>query len=147
MEIEYLEKAIGRKLEWRSLEEIINERKIGYALDEKEKIIAVGLFGFILKDYTFLSDLKNITTLYLRHNQISDISFISKLKNLTTLDLGFNQISDYSFLSDLKNLTKLDLSFNQITDISFISDLKSLTTLGLGSNQISDYIFRHEELR
>jgi internalin A len=91
-----------------------------------------------ISDYSFLTELKNLTTLDLSYNQISDISFLTELKNLTTLYLSYNQISDYSFLTELKNLTTLDLRNNQISDISFLTELKNLTTLDLSSNQISD---------
>lgn len=55
-------------------------------------------------------------------NQISDLSPLSDLKNLTGLWLGDNQITDVSPLSNLTNLSVLGLENNQIEDISPLLD-------------------------
>ncbi|MEO1417647.1 MAG: hypothetical protein AAFW00_20350, partial [Bacteroidota bacterium] len=42
-------------------------------------------YSWGLKDYTFLAELKGLTTLYLSYNNISDAKPIAELKGLTTL--------------------------------------------------------------
>ena len=53
-----------------------------------------------------LTELTNVTQLYLGMNDIVDISALSSLTNLTDLDLSYNKISDTKVLSNLTNLRK-----------------------------------------
>ena len=163
--LERLEAALERKIRCVPLEGMIERRERGcYAVDDEQRIVGLDLSPYYLQtiyeslvafphlqvlglasnplpDYSFLQDLKQLTSLDLSFNQITDISFLQDLKQLTSLNLSSNQITDYSFLQDLKQLTSLNLSSNQITDISFLQDLKQLTSLNLSSNQITDYSF------
>lgn len=91
-----------------------------------------------VSDISYLSNLTNLTYLYLSHNQISNLSSISNLINLTDLYLSSNQISDISSLSSLANLAKLYLTDNKISDISVLFNSTSLAELSLYGNQISD---------
>ena len=91
-----------------------------------------------ISDISALSELKNLTQLWLSSNNISDISASSELKNLDRLNLYNNNISDISALSGLTNLHTLWLQDNNISDISALSELKNLNTLTLNSNNISD---------
>ncbi|MBE7383927.1 MAG: leucine-rich repeat domain-containing protein [Leptolyngbya sp. SIO1E4] len=118
----------------------VNLPNISFLSDLKE-LTSLDLRNNSISDISFLSDLKELTSLDLRNNSISDISFLSDLKGLTSLDLSFNSIRDFSFLSDLKGLTSLDLRNNSISDISFLSDLKELISLDLRSNSIRDFSF------
>ncbi len=94
-----------------------------------------------LKDVSFLRDLKGLTSLYLSYNELNDVSFLRDLKGLTSLYLGGNNLTDVSFLRDLKGLTSLDLSYNKLKDVSFLRDLKGLTSLYLGGNNLTDVSF------
>ncbi|MEA3450884.1 MAG: leucine-rich repeat domain-containing protein, partial [Bacteroidota bacterium] len=138
--IKQIEKELNIKLE--KVDEIKYNTKKGYTLNEQAEIIELGLYECEIKDLNriidFLKDLKSLTTLNLRSNNISDISFLKDLKNLTTLDLSANEISDISVLKDMKSLTSLNLSFNQISDISVLKNLKNLTNLNLERNQITN---------
>ena len=100
----------------------------GYDADDNVKI----------KDISALSNLTNLTSLYLDSNQISDISPLSEMNSLNYLDLCQNQISDISPLSGLTKLRLLHLDSNQISDISPLSSLINLDHLYLQNNQISD---------
>jgi small GTP-binding protein len=91
-----------------------------------------------LSDYSFLGELKSLTTLNLSNNEIIDGSFLGELRSLTTLHLDGNKIEDVSFLGELKSLTSLSLRSNFISDASSVRELKSLTTLNLSNNNISD---------
>ena len=83
-----------------------------FCLGTQSVIISNFIRTFQIQDLSFLSDLKNLQSLYLSRNQIQDLSFLSELKNLHSLDLNSNQIQDLSFLSELKNLQGLDLREN-----------------------------------
>lgn len=67
-----------------------------------------------------LSDVWEMTVLYLCRYGISDISALSELMNLLHLDLRFNQICDISVLSGLINLNTLYLERNPINDYSSV---------------------------
>ena len=100
-----------------------------------------------ISDITPLSELKNLTTLYLDNNRISDLTPISALSELTDLYLGNladnhssnkNQISDLSPLADLAGLITLSLGYNQINNLSSLSNLVNLKNLYMSGNPISD---------
>ena len=92
-----------------------------------------------ISNISALSNLENLTELYLSTNQIRDISALSSLQKLTVLHLSNNQINDISATSNLTNLTELKLEYNQIDDISPLNGLVNLTILDLRSNPITDY--------
>jgi internalin A len=114
----------------------------GYTLNQKGKIIGIGLNYFKIKNperiILALKKLENLIALDLSSNQISDISQLKELTGLKILYLSYNQISDISKLKELKRLAVLDLSYNQIDDISALKELTSLKTLYLSYNQIKD---------
>ncbi|MGD1712406.1 leucine-rich repeat domain-containing protein [Dapis sp. BLCC M172] len=87
-----------------------------------------------------MSQLSNLTTLYLGGNQLTKISeSISQLSNLTTLYLGENQLTKIpQSISQLSNLTRLYLDNNQLTKIpESISQLYNLDSLNLKNNQLT----------
>ena len=84
-----------------------------------------------------ISELNNLTTLNLSHNQISNIKGLENMINLTNLSLGYNTITKIEGLENLVNLKQLDLIYNNIIDITPLSKNISLTTLDLrGNSQI-----------
>ena len=91
-----------------------------------------------IQDITGIEFATNLTALYLNENEISDVSALIQLKELRTLWLYVNQISDIAALAQLTNLTSLSLSHNQLSDVSALADLKRLKTLWIDGNQISD---------
>jgi internalin A len=116
--------------------------------------------GYRLSDYSFLKELKGLTSLDLRDNTtISDYSFFKEIKGLTSLDLSFNYIGcgfileglkdltslnlshnnlEFVVLEDIKGLTSLDLSHNRVSDVPMLKELKNLTSLNLSHNNFSD---------
>jgi len=113
----------------------------GYVLDAAGHVTGLQLPAVRPRDWAFLKNLTNLTSLDLRNNQISDGAFLKNLTNLTSLSLSSNQISDGAFLKNLTNLTSLSLSSNQISDGAFLKNLTNLTSLDLRNNQISDWAF------
>jgi len=113
-------------------------------LKELKSLTSLNLSNNKLSDVSFLKELKSITSLNLRGNYLSDVSFLKELKSLTSLNLSSNNISDVSFLKELKSLTSLYLSGNNISDVSFLTELKSITSLYLSSNYLSDVSFLKE---
>ncbi|MEO1805917.1 MAG: hypothetical protein AAFU33_13950 [Bacteroidota bacterium] len=51
-------------------------------------------YSWGLKDYTFLAELKGLTTLYLGSNHIADATFLRNMYNLRELGLDGNPIQD-----------------------------------------------------
>ncbi|MEY3298569.1 MAG: Leucinerich repeat, partial [Cyanobacteriota bacterium] len=93
----------------------------------------------VLADFPFwqFSQIRHLLLFsQIRHLLLSQVnlpsfSFLAELKGLTSLDLRFSKISKISFLAELKGLTSLYLSNNQISNISFLAELKGLTSLYL----------------
>ncbi|NDJ25475.1 GTPase, partial [Nostoc sp. B(2019)] len=87
-----------------------------------------------------ISQLSNLTTLFLNNNQLSSLPpEISQLSNLTTLSLANNQLSSLPpEISQLSNLTTLSLANNQLSSLPpEFSQLSNLTRLYLDNNQLS----------
>ena len=102
-----------------------------------------------LKDLSPLSNLENLTLLWLGYNTsapfnanvsnaLSDISPLADLAALENLDLKGNAISDISALENLTNLERAQLQLNEISDISALENLTNLERLYLQTNEISD---------
>ena len=92
--LEQLKREGREKFEQLSLKKIAEGFINGYSIDENGNITGLSLFSLRISDYSFLTELKNLTTLYLRNNQISDIpDEITQLKYLNKLNLGQNKIS------------------------------------------------------
>ena len=91
-----------------------------------------------LPAYTFLKELKGLTSLDLSYNNLSDVSVLKELKGLTSLDLRSNNLSDVSVLKELKGLTSLYLSSNNLSDVSVLKELKGLRYLGIEGNPITN---------
>ncbi len=99
-----------------------------------------------ISDISALSELKNLTELFLSNHSVSDISALAELPNLVTLDLDNNSVSDISALSELRNLTHLYLSGNGIHDISDLSGLKNLEVLDVRDDPRSISPLAQEEM-
>lgn len=92
-----------------------------------------------IKDYSFITGLKNLTSLYLRKNNLRDVSWLKELKCLTSLDLSNNNfIKNLSCLAEFKGLTSLKLRNNNLSNVSFLRGLDSLAALDLGGNNLRD---------
>ena len=144
--IRKIEKEIGKPLKQESIEELLKRPyslSPAYSVGEDDEVTVLRLNSVKIKDFSFLRELKGLTSLNLYNNNLSDVSFLRELKGLTSLNLGWNiKITDYSFLRELKGLTSLNLNDNKLSDVSFLRELKGLTSLNLGGNkQISDYSF------
>ena len=97
-----------------------------------------------IQDFSFLRELKGLTSVDLSENKLSDVSFLRELKGLTSVDLSENKLTDVSFLQELKGLTSVDLSGNKLTDVSFLRELKGLTSVYLFNNNLTDVSFLRE---
>jgi len=87
-----------------------------------------------------LENLTNLTTLWIRANEITDIGPLAGLTRLTSLNLADNAISDVRPLGGLTALTFLAINQNgAISDITPLQSLTSLSgTLWIGENAITD---------
>ena len=88
--------------------------------------------------YPYILDFGKFSTVDIVSNQIADISALTNLTNLTGLYMGRNQIKDIRALSGMTNLRYLSMFENHVEDISPLSGLTNLTSLYLSTNQISD---------
>ena len=102
------------------------------------KLRSLYLGGSNISDISTVAGLTNLRTLGLGNNNISDISAVVGLTNLTSLNLGGNNISNISAVADLTSLTDLNLDNNNVSDISAVVGLTNLTSLNLGGNSVSD---------
>ena len=91
-----------------------------------------------VSDFSPLTGLTKLRSLYFGDSNISDISTVVRLTSLTRLYLWNNNISDISAVSGLTNLRELNVDNNSVSDISAVAGLTNLTSLSFGSNSISD---------
>ena len=85
-----------------------------------------------------LENLRELTDLYLRSNNIKEITDLDKLVNLAILYLENNKIEWISGLENLSNLQRLYLSGNNIHEIEGLENLTNLRILHLNDNKISE---------
>ncbi|MFS0821462.1 leucine-rich repeat domain-containing protein [Bacillus sp. 1P02SD] len=105
-------------------------------LEKAGNLSFLDLSGNKIENLELLSNLTNLSNLYLNSNNISDITPLSGLEKLRTLTLRGNKIEDISALKDLTALAELDFSNNEVEDISALSTLTNIRTLLLGENKI-----------
>ncbi|KAL0221647.1 hypothetical protein RCL1_001501 [Eukaryota sp. TZLM3-RCL] len=90
------------------------------------------------KSFANIANLESVTTLNLRHSNISDISVLKVCNALKSLDLFDNPVDDISSLVGCSNLKKLLLYQTNITSIASLASCPNLVTLGLAMTKISD---------
>ncbi|MYK93992.1 hypothetical protein F4009_08345, partial [Candidatus Poribacteria bacterium] len=84
--------------------------------------------------------LLNLTSLYVRNNEIADLTGLEHAHYLRELNLSgnANTVSDFSPLAGLTNLKYLDLSHSPYADISSLIGLTGLEDLNLRGSNLSD---------
>lgn len=87
----------------------------------------------------YKSDVINITTLNLRHENITNLTGLEYLTNLKTLDVGYNSLTNITALSKLTNLETLKMHRNSLKDINALKNLTSLSYLDITSNNITNF--------
>jgi Leucine-rich repeat (LRR) protein/GTPase SAR1 family protein len=117
---------------------IINLKSIIYLLKDLKYLSELDLRKNELENISHLKELMNLTSLNLSLNKLTDISPLKEFVNLSSLNLSSNYLSDISPLKDLKNLTILDLGYNPLGDISLLKKLVNLSSLDLSYNHNSD---------
>ncbi|CAI6349274.1 unnamed protein product [Macrosiphum euphorbiae] len=89
--------------------------------------------------------------LYLSYNKIDKLNGLDDLRNLSRLHLRGNQISNLDgFTDNLTNLTYLNLRDNQLSDVEELNKLvclKSLKTLVVSDNSFSKNSIRSKVLK
>ncbi|MCW2256342.1 internalin A [Providencia alcalifaciens] len=112
----------------------------------------------MIDDIKELSNLTELTTLWINDTPLSDVSFLSSLNKLIYLQLNNNNIQSLSPLnsneliglwcrannittfSDVKNLGKIQrimASDNNLVDLKFVSSMKHLTHLYVDANKLT----------
>ena len=84
------------------------------------------------------ADVRLLTRLEARGEQIQDLSGLQYAINITRIDLGENDISNLSPLAALTQLEYAELRRNPISDLSPLANLPQLHTLFVWECQISD---------
>lgn len=100
---------------------------IGYTANKK---------GMRIADLTPISNLTQLSQLFLKSDGLEDVSAIQNLTNLTTMDLSGNQIQDLTPLQNMKKLAQLTLSNNRIENLDALTSLTKLRSLDLSGNAI-----------
>ncbi len=91
-------------------------------------------------DLTFITELKNLTLLWITVGKVKDVTPLKDLNNLKKINFDWNNISDLSPLSNLKQLEWLYLDKNQVIDITPLESLENLSRLRLWNNHITDIL-------
>lgn len=86
----------------------------------------------LVKDLSFLSDLKELRVLILACNCVEDISVLGELDKLEYLELFTNTIRDFSPLGNLTHLLDLNLTYNKPRDVDVLYTMPFLKRLWVG---------------
>jgi internalin A len=99
--------------------------------------LTVENFGQV--DLSPLSQLKHLSSLYLRTGQLDQVETVSGLISLRVLTLNSVGLGDLLILAPLTGLTTLDIGNNpNLTDLNPLSALSNLTTLRAAGTSVSD---------
>jgi internalin A len=98
----------------------------------------VSALGFSPGTTVHLTDLDNLSYLYVNNQGITDISGLECARYLYDLDLSGNHITDPSPLGWLTALQYLNLDGCGLNDASFVSGLTNLYQLDLNNNSIHE---------
>lgn len=84
-----------------------------------------------------LSQLTNLTHIYVSNNNISSLKPLSQFTKLTEIDVSNNQISSLAPLSNLTNLKKINASRNKLITLGeSLEKLQKLTHLDVSYNKL-----------
>ncbi|MBH1942258.1 extracellular solute-binding protein [Mobilitalea sibirica] len=122
----------------RAIRNILRKPNSDIYLSDVSQISELYLEGKNLDSLEDIVHFNNLKHLYCNDNKISDISSIKVLSGLETLNLCDNKIKDISSLKELMNLKELFLIDNEINDINCLKGLTALKYLYLGQNDIKD---------
>lgn len=100
--------------------------------------------SFALTDLTGLKVMHQATMISATFHEITSIEPISDLKNLTALFLDNNQIKSINGVDNFELLTTLVVSFNDIDSLLPVKNLKHLETLQIADNKLSSFEGLHE---
>jgi Leucine-rich repeat (LRR) protein len=89
-------------------------------------------------DISPLSNLTNLSSIWLSDNEVVDLCPLANLVKLRELNLDHNNVVDISPLSNLTNLYSLGLGNNEVVDISPLANLVKLQELNLDHNNVVD---------
>ena len=107
---------------------------------KRNNYTALDLFGLKLtKIPPELSDLTQLTWLFLSYNHLKEIKGLETLTQLTQLSLQNNHLKEIKGLETLTQLTQLNLSGNQLTEIKGLETLTQLTRLDLSDNRLKEF--------
>jgi hypothetical protein len=89
---------------------------------------------------TVLTQITNLSTLYLGDSCTTSLSFLLPLARLESLDLDHNAVRDFSALAALPALKHLDLGHNPLTNLSQFNGLTNLQSLYFAGNAVSNLL-------
>jgi len=117
----------------------ISERDLGTLslLSGLENLDLANIFQ--VKNFSFLTTMKQLRTLNLSGSNIDDISGLGQAKELRALNLSYTRIhGKTASLAAMKKLESLDLAYSSLSDLSFLSFCTGLKNLDLSGLQIED---------
>ncbi|MEZ4934532.1 MAG: hypothetical protein R2788_20695 [Saprospiraceae bacterium] len=100
--------------------------------------------SFALTDLTGLKSMHQATMISATFHEITSIQPISDLKNLTALFLDNNKMQNINGVENFELLTTLVVSFNEIDSLLPVKDLKHLETLQIADNKLRSFEGLHE---
>lgn len=109
------------------------------AVDEVKDITVLHLRNEEIADLTGLDKLESLRSLIVVNVQtLNSLDGVSNLAHLENIDICYGNISDISGLANLPELKKIQLEHNNISDVSSLANLTSLEIVKLSGNNISD---------
>lgn len=108
------------------------------ALSQMSQLTELYLINCGLYDISFVKGLPNLTHASFYGNALDDIGALAYCTELEELSLGCCNIQDISALAFNTELTELGLQGNNISDIEALRNLTNLTGLNLMSNNVWD---------
>ena len=83
-------------------------------------------------------NVENLTSLYVRDNQLTDMSQLSTASKLVTLDISGNMLETVPSLKECTGLKTLSLSGNMLVNMDGLAEAEALTELNLSACELMD---------
>ena len=108
-------------------------------LTELTQLTGLFIYGGSVSDVSALTNLTQLERLDIYYSPISDVSALAALTRLKSLGIwGPNTVSDLTPLVNLKKLAHLWIFNTDVSDLTPLANLENLTFLLLGANAFSD---------
>lgn len=108
-------------------------------LSELNDLTSIYLSGSLITDLTPLRNLNKLEILNCSNTKVNSLESLRFSSNLRELDFSGTKVEDISVLANLKNLNRLEMGNSAVNDLTILAELASLSQADLSGLKIDDF--------